>query len=55
MLGSGQLASYGNILDDIRVQAAVFLIVDFIHTSRVCNSVVDALANKASSSVGLQI
>ena len=24
LLGSGQLASYGNILDDIQVQAAVF-------------------------------
>ena len=55
LLGSGQLASYGNILDDILVQAAVFQFVDFSHTSRVCNSVADALAKKASSSVGLQI
>ena len=55
MLGSGQLASYGNILDDIRVQAAIFQFVDFSHTSRVCNSVADALAKKSSSSVGLQI
>ncbi|XP_050289600.1 uncharacterized protein LOC126727718 [Quercus robur] len=55
LLGSGQLASYGNILDDIRVQAAVFQFVDFSHTSHVCNSVADALAKKASSGVGLQV
>ena len=55
MLGSGQLASYGNILDDIRVQAAVFQFVDFSHTSHVCNSVADALAKKAGSSIGLQV
>ncbi|KAK9995301.1 hypothetical protein SO802_019987 [Lithocarpus litseifolius] len=53
--GTGKLASYGNILDDIHVQAFAFQCVDFIHVSRVCNSVADALAKKASASLGLQL
>ena len=51
--GTSKLASYGNILDDIRVQASAFQSVDFIHVSHVCNSVVDALAKKASFILGL--
>ena len=51
--GTGKLASYGNILDDIRVQASAFQCVDFIHVSRVCNFVADALAKKASFILGL--
>ena len=50
-----QFASYGNILGDIRFQAAGFQHVEFNYVSRVCNSVVDALAKKASSALGLQV
>ena len=53
--GMGQFASYGNILDDIRFQSTCFQYVEFSYTSRVCNSVADVLAKKASSSVGLQV
>ena len=53
--GSGQFASYGNVLDDIRSQLAGFQYVEFSYTSRVCNSVADALAKKAKSGVGLQV
>ena len=53
--GSGQFASYGNVLDDIRSQLAGFQYVEFSYSSRVCNSVADALAKKAKSSVGLQV
>ena len=44
-----------HILDDIRFQSTCFQYVEFSYTSRVRNSVVDALAKKASSSVGLQV
>ena len=53
--GSGQFASYGNVLDDIRSHLAGFQYVEFSYTSRVCNSVADALAKKAKSGVGLQV
>ena len=53
--GSGQFASYGNVLDDIRSQFAGFQYVEFSYTSRVCNSVANALAKKAKSGVGLQV
>ena len=53
--GSGQFASYGNVLDDIRSQSAGFQYVEFSYTSRVCNSVAVALAKKAKSGVGLQV
>ena len=53
--GTSQFASYGNILDDIRSQSTCFQFIDFSFTSRVCNSVADALAKKASSGVGLQV
>ena len=52
---SGQFASYGNVLDDIRSQSAGFQHVEFSYTSRVCNSVADALAKKAKSGVGFQV
>ena len=51
--GTSKLASYGNILDDIRVQASAFQCVDFIHVGHVCNYVADALAKKASFILGL--
>ena len=53
--GSGQFASYGNVLDDIRSQSAGFQYVEFSYTSRVYNSVADALAKKAKSGVGFQV
>ena len=53
--GTGKLACYGNILDDIHVQASSFQCIAFNYFSRVCNSVADALAKKASFSVGLQV
>ena len=52
---TGQFASYGNILDDIRFQSTNFQFIDFSFTSRACNSVADALAKKANSGVGLQV
>ena len=53
--GTGQFASHGNILDDIRFQSTCLQYVDFSYTSRICNSIADALAKKASSGVGLQV
>ena len=53
--GSGQFASYGNVLDDIRFQSSGFQYVEFSYTSRVCNSVADALAKKAKSGVRFQV
>ncbi|XP_050252787.1 uncharacterized protein LOC126699161 [Quercus robur] len=53
--GAGELASFGNILDDIRLHSSVFPFVEFVHVSRICNSVADALAKKAKSNVGDQI
>ena len=50
--GAGDLASFGNILDDIRLHSSVFQFVEFVHVSRNCNSVADALAKKAKSNVG---
>ncbi|XP_075667600.1 uncharacterized protein LOC142637194 [Castanea sativa] len=52
--GSGQLASFENILGDIRFQAACFQHVEFNYISCACNSVADALAKKASSALVLQ-
>ena len=53
--GLGQFASYENVLDDIWSQSAGFQYVEFSYTSRVCNSVADALAKKAKSGVGFQV
>ena len=50
--GTGELASFGNILDDIRLHSSIFQFVEFVHVSRNCNSVIDALAKKAKSNVG---
>ena len=49
---NGEVASYGNILEDIRQLVGSFQSVIFSHISRVCNSVVDALAKKATLVVG---
>ena len=53
--GIGQFASYENILDDIQFQSTCFQFIDFSFTSRVCNSVADALAKKARFGVGLLV
>ena len=53
--GVGELASFGNILDDICLHSSIFQFVEFVHVSRNCNSMVDALANKAKSNVGAQV
>ena len=53
--GSGELTSYENVLDDIRVQVSVFQFFYFNLVSRLCNFIADALAKKASSVVGLQV
>ena len=52
---SGELATYGVVLDDIRVLVLGFQMVDFQHVPRTCNSVVDVLAKKASSTLGMQV
>ena len=50
--GASELASFGNILDDIRLHSSVFQFVEFVHVSRNCNLVADALAKKAKLNVG---
>ncbi|XP_030958788.1 uncharacterized protein LOC115980704 [Quercus lobata] len=52
--GAGELASFGNILDDICLHSSVFQFVDFVHVIRNCNLVADALVKKAKSNVGAQ-
>lgn len=44
---NSEVASYGNVLEDIRQHVGAFQFVVFSHTSRVCNSIADALAKKA--------
>lgn len=51
----GELATYGAVLEDIRVLASGFQMVEFRHVTRNCNAVADALAKKASSTLGLQV
>ena len=53
--GASELASFGNILDDIHLHSFVFQFMEFVHVSRNCNSVADALAKKAKSNVGAQV
>lgn len=49
---NGEVASYGNIFEDIRLHVIAFQSVVFSHTSHICNSIADALAKKAKSVVG---
>lgn len=49
------MASFGNILDDIRLQSAIFQFVEFVHVSRSCNYIANALAKKAKSDVRVQV
>ena len=53
--GSSVLASFGNIIDDVRHLLPSFSVVSFNHVHRSGNVVADALAKKASSIVGLRI
>ncbi|KAK9993986.1 hypothetical protein SO802_023689 [Lithocarpus litseifolius] len=53
--GAGAFASFGNILDDIRVLSTAFQLVDFTFVSHCCNSVADTLAKKAKIFVGAQV
>ena len=53
--GAGAFASFGNILDDIRMLSAVFQFVEFVFVNRCCNSVADALAKKPKLIVGDQV
>ena len=52
---ASELASFGNILDDICLHSSVFQFVEFVHVSRNCNSVADALTKKAKSNGGAQV
>ena len=53
--GAGAFATFGNILDDIRMLSTIFQFVEFIFVNRGCNSVADALAKKAKLIVGAQV
>ena len=49
------LSSYGVVIEDIRNLALVFESCVFAHTSRVCNSVADAIAKKAKAFRSAQV
>lgn len=51
---TGELSSYGNILEDIRALVFVFQLVEFNHVPRNFNSVTNASAKKASSMLRLE-
>lgn len=53
--GSSKHTCYGNVLDDIRAYVSAFQFYDFNLVSRLCNSVANAFAKKASSVMGLQV
>ena len=53
--GVDDMASFGNILDNIRMHSVVFQFVEFVYVNRSCNTVADALAKKAKSDVGVQV
>ena len=53
--GSSVLASFGNIIDDVRHLLPSFSVVSFNHVHRSSNVIADALAKKASSIVGRRI
>ena len=53
--GSSVLASFGNIIDDVRHLLPSFSVVSFTHVHRSGNVVADALAKKASSMGGCHI
>ena len=53
--GAGDMASFGNILDDIQIHSTVLQFEEFVYVNRSCNVVADALAKKAKSVRGVQV
>ena len=53
--GNSDFSVYGNILEDIRLQAAVLEFYNFCHVNHKCNIVADALAKKAKNCTGLEV
>lgn len=53
--GNAALASYGNIVEDIRWLVSSFQFFDFIHFHRTGNLVADALVKKAKNIVSCQV
>ncbi|KAL0009443.1 hypothetical protein SO802_010945 [Lithocarpus litseifolius] len=53
--GNAALASYGNIVENIRCFVSSFQFFDFIHVHRTGNLVADALAKKAKNIVSCQV
>ncbi|XP_030924722.1 uncharacterized protein LOC115951707 [Quercus lobata] len=53
--GADCMASFGNILGDIRMHSDVFQIVEFASVNHKCNAVADALAKKAKTVRGVQV
>ena len=51
----GNQTSYGNVIEDICALASGFQLVEFHYVPRVCNTVADALAKKASTVTDLQV
>lgn len=53
--GNAALASYENIVEDIRCLVSSFQFFDFIHVHRTGNLVAEALAKKAKNIVSCQV
>lgn len=53
--GNSDFSVYGNILEDIRLQAAGLEFYNFCHVNRKCNIVAGALAQKAKNCMGLEV
>ena len=53
--GNSDFLPFGNIIDDIRNQFAVFQFSEFCHAYHICNTVADALAKKTKLCTGLQV
>ena len=51
---AGELASFGNILDDIRLHSSIFQFMEFVHVNRNCNSVLMLSLRKLSQTLGLR-
>lgn len=53
--GDPEFLPFGNVIDDIRLQASAFQFSEFCSVKRNCNIVTDALAKKAKCCTGLQV
>ncbi|XP_075650045.1 uncharacterized protein LOC142620574 [Castanea sativa] len=51
--GDPKFLPFGNVIDDIRLQASAFQFLEFCNVKRNCNIVADALAKKAKCCRGL--